>query len=236
MSSDLKPKSRAIIFACMLQGLSVMALAEPNAYEAYRAGKFEAAYELLLADARSGEAEAQYLIGLMYARGEGVQQDFYQAGKMYRSAAASGHSGAMVNLGSLFENCYGNGPCDNEKAAAWYRKAADRGNAIAQHNLSVMYATGTGVAQDEWTAKIMCRRAAEQGYLPAQYNLGVFYARGMGGPVDQVAAWAWYDLAATRGFEGAAQARATIAKQINPPEREKAQELSRSLLAAYSDS
>ena len=41
---------------------------------------------------------------------------------------------------------------DYAQAVAWYRKAADQGNADAQLNLGVMYANGRGVAQDAVSA------------------------------------------------------------------------------------
>ena len=39
-------------------------------------------------------------------------------------------------------------PQDYVQAAAWFRKAADQGNAPAQAALGVMYAHGQGVPQD----------------------------------------------------------------------------------------
>src|SRR5690606_1355331 len=43
---------------------------------------------------------------------------------------------------------------DQQKAADWYRKAAERGNPDAQFNLGVMYEQGRGVPQ-----------SAQQGYV-----------------------------------------------------------------------
>ncbi len=37
---------------------------------------------------------------------------------------------------------------DDAQALAWYRKAAEQGNAKAQHNLGLMYGTGNGVPKD----------------------------------------------------------------------------------------
>ena len=38
---------------------------------------------------------------------------------------------------------------DNAQAVTWFRLAADRGNALAQYNLGVMYRDGQGVPQDD---------------------------------------------------------------------------------------
>ncbi len=202
---------------------------------AYASGDFDRAYDVLSPLAAHGDANAQYVLGLMYANGQGVKQNFYEAGKMYRRAGEQGHTGAQVNLGSLFENCYGNGPCNSEEAANWYRRAASQGDAIAQYNLGVMYGVGQGVAEDEWTAKTYFRKSAEQGYAPAQYNLAVTYERGIGGPVDRIAAYAWYDLAASRGYEDGNSGRSKVAAGLSEEELAKAAKLSALLRESYDD-
>ena len=51
-------------------------------------------------------------------------------------------------------------PTDLEKAAAWYRKAADTGNPYAQGNLAVLYAYGRGVPPDFVLSYAWSSRAA----------------------------------------------------------------------------
>ncbi len=43
-------------------------------------------------------------------------------------------------------------PQNDEKAAKWYRKAAERGHAGAQHDLGVLFEKGRGVPQDTMAA------------------------------------------------------------------------------------
>ncbi|MBV7435577.1 sel1 repeat family protein [Cardiobacteriaceae bacterium TAE3-ERU3] len=64
-----------------------------------------------------------------------------------------------------------------DKAAAIeaWKMAAEAGNAAAQHNLSVVYRTGDGAAQDEQMALDFLVKSAEQGYVPAVYDMGSFY-------------------------------------------------------------
>lgn len=200
---------------------------------AYESGDYERAYQSFLPLAVKGDADAQYMLGLMYANGQGVDQNFYESGKMYRQAGNQGHVGAQVNLGSLFENCKGTGPCNREAAANWYRRAADQGDALAQYNLGVMYGIGRGVVENEWEAKTLFRKAAEQGYAPAQYNLAVTYELGLGGPVDKVAAYAWYELAASRGYDDANSGRNKIVAGLSEAEIAQAEKLSALLLESY---
>ena len=210
------------------------AVAQDQGFAAYEAGRFEEALRLLLPHAESDHARAQYVVGLMYAAGQGIEQSFYEAAKMYRKAAHQGHAGAQVNLGSLYEHCYGNGPCNTEAAADWYRKAAAQGDATGQFNLAVMYAAGRGVGADEWRAKVLFRKSAEQGFAAAQYNLGVAYERGLGGPVDRIAACAWYELAAGGASAEGARARDRLAAGLPAEERERAASLGRRLRDLYS--
>jgi hypothetical protein len=62
---------------------------------------------------------------------------------------------------------YANGqgvPRDYVESVKWYRKAAEQGNANAQHGLGVMYHNGFGVERDDNEATKWFRKAAEQGH------------------------------------------------------------------------
>ena len=69
---------------------------------------------------------------------------------------------------------------DYATAIQIFRQFADRGNAIAQNNLGLIYDYGKGVAQDYAAAVRWYRKAADQGYVRAQSNLGVMYDKGWG--------------------------------------------------------
>ena len=69
---------------------------------------------------------------------------------------------------------------------------AEQGDAIAQHNLGVMYADGEGVTKDYIEAVKWYRKAAEQGLAEAKYNLGLMYAKGNGVTKDYIEAEKWY--------------------------------------------
>jgi TPR repeat protein len=69
---------------------------------------------------------------------------------------------------------------DSKQAAAWYRKAADQGDTVAQFNLALMYHEGQGVQQDFKQAAAWYRKAADQGVAGAQGNLGAMYEKGYG--------------------------------------------------------
>jgi TPR repeat protein len=73
---------------------------------------------------------------------------------------------------------YANGldvPQDYAEAAKWLRRAADRGDAQAQHELGLMYIKGKGVPRDDAEAMQWFHKAADQGDPNAQYLLGLLY-------------------------------------------------------------
>ena len=55
--------------------------------------------DTLRARADQGVAEAQYNLGVMYARGDGVPEDEAEALRWYRLAADQGHADAQFTLG-----------------------------------------------------------------------------------------------------------------------------------------
>ena len=150
------------------------------------------------AKAEKGDADAQFTLGVMYAKGNGVAKDPAQAVTWYRTAADHGNAPAQFNLGVM----YATGDVvekDYAEAVKWYRKAADQGNADAQFNLGVMYAKGNGVTKDEIEAVKWYRKAADQGHAVAQFTLGVMYAKGYGVAKDETEAVKWYRKAADQG-------------------------------------
>jgi localization factor PodJL len=79
------------------------------------------------------------------------------------------------------------------------RQAAIAGDARAQYELGVRYASGRDVTRDDVEAARWFERSALQGYASAQYNLGVLYDRGMGVQQDNTLAFFWYQSAAEQG-------------------------------------
>ena len=94
-----------------------------------------------------GEAGAQFQLGVLYANGQGVPQNYEEAVQWYRRAAEQGEAVAQFNLGVKYDNGQGV-PQNYEVAGQWYRRAAEQGHARAQSNLGVLYAQGQGLPQD----------------------------------------------------------------------------------------
>jgi hypothetical protein len=184
-----------------------------------------------LARAKTGDAKAQYDAGVLYARGDGLVQDYASAASWFRSAAAQGDVAAEYNLGVLYDR--GLGVTTNEaEAVNWYRSAADQNHAGAQFNLALAYAEGRGANQDFAAASRWYQRAAQQGLAPAMVNLAILYEQGQGVDRSLIDAFAWYSAAGERG-DAVAKARADeLFEQFNDKDKARAQGLAATIGAA----
>ena len=154
--------------------------------------------------AASGDATAQYNLGMAYYNGQGVPQDFAQAIVWFRKAADQGNIDAQFYLGVSYANGMGVSR-DYAQAAIWFRKAAEQGQTPAQCVLGLMYAAGLGVPQDYLQAATWLRKAAEQGDAKAQDNLANLYKDGQGVSRDYAQAAVWFRKAAEQGDVNAQQ-------------------------------
>lgn len=203
--------------ALVIGVLLALALIERPAPESAPGSPPQAAIEIDLAAVRpaaeSGDAEAQWKLGLACARGQGVPQNYAEAAQWYRRAAEQGHAAAQAALGELYEAGQGV-PYDEAEAARWYRRAAEQGHAGGQYSLAVLYVLGRGVPRDLAQALQWYRRAADQGNAQAQYHLGTRHRDGDGLPLDLVEAHKWLSLAAAQGLPDAARARDELKRKM----------------------
>jgi uncharacterized protein len=109
----------------------------------------------------------------------------------------------LVLTGYLVHQGYGHPP-DAEAGARYHRAAAERGDADAAFELSVLYATGDGVTENEEESHRWTVRAAELGSSRAMANLGGMFATGRGVEQDPGTALRWYGKAAEAGNARAA--------------------------------
>jgi len=116
---------------------------------------------------------------------------------------------------------------DYTTALKEWRFLAERGNAIAQLNLAMMFKDGLGIAQDYREAVGWFRKAAEQGHANAQNNLALMYEYGRGVKKDNVFGHMWWNIAASNGAENASKWRDKLAAKMTGAELTQAQELAR---------
>jgi len=133
-------------------------------------------------------------------------QSLYDAGKQaeglakLEAAADAGHAPAMAMLGWLYlNNSEGLPAPDAERGIAYYRQAAEAGNAEAANNLAIHYTHAIGVPLDTTLGLQWFLRAASLGHAPAMTSIGLFYETGTVVPADPAQAQDWYHKAAKAG-------------------------------------
>ena len=67
--------------------------------EHFRAQNHDQAQHWFKLAAEKGNANGQYMVGLMHVDGKGVPQDYAQARHWFQLGAKQGHAGAQYNLG-----------------------------------------------------------------------------------------------------------------------------------------
>jgi eukaryotic-like serine/threonine-protein kinase len=129
------------------------------------------AVQLYRSAADHGYAEAQNLLGILYATGgDSLTEDDKQALDWYQKAADQGFAKAEKNLGDLY--FFGHGvDKDYKQAMTWYTKAADQQFAEAQFRLGFMLEKGLGIQQSTPDAIDQYRKAARNGSVDAQRAL-----------------------------------------------------------------
>ncbi|MEP6064364.1 MAG: tetratricopeptide repeat protein [Paracoccaceae bacterium] len=126
---------RQIIFAICLFATPAMPASIEEARDLMESGQFEDAYDALWPAARSGNADAEELIGVMYAMGLGVERDDIRAFDWYLRSAMKGHPGAQSGVGWYYEVGRGMPAPDLVRAYMWYTLSAIGGDPDAAISL-----------------------------------------------------------------------------------------------------
>lgn len=150
--------------------------------------------------AEDGHLEAQRHLGMIYAKGQGVDRHDVKAIQWYEKAAIQNDAKAQRQLGVMYEKGLGVSK-DAIKAKDWYEKAAEQEDASAQVLLGLMYEEGReGISKNLVKAKEWYEKAADQGEIHAATLLGRMYEEGEDNfPQDYVKAHDWYKKAAQKG-------------------------------------
>jgi len=130
------------ILICLL--LSVATLARAGLDEgmsAYSSGDYDKAAREFRPLAEKGDREAQYMLGLLYEEGQGIDRDDLLAAHWYARSAGQGFADAYYALGQLFLQRKGERQ-DRMAAHHWFCLAREHGHRLGeqeiQRNLKAM--------------------------------------------------------------------------------------------------
>jgi len=133
-------------------------------------GDLETAASFLRRAAQKGIAPAQYELGKLYERGQGVDKDMIEARNLIQKAAEAGHVNAMYDYALFLAEGEG-GAKSEADAVTWFHEAGQAGHVDAQYNLGVVHAEGIGTPQDLATALFWFQIAARAGDTGAEQEV-----------------------------------------------------------------
>lgn len=155
----------------------------------------------IVREAEAGNPFAQFRLGRIYQKGDGVEKDPARAEEWFHTAlpglkqkAEAGDPDAAFDLYNCFHEGLGVEKSDAQ-AVHWLQLAADQGKPEAMFVLALEYREGGLVEKNEDLFMHWLRRAAEAGERDAQYLLAACYEHGNGVPQDLNLAREWYDRA-----------------------------------------
>ena len=106
--------------------------------EAYKQNYYNSVHQCLFIDAEKGDIDSQYELGIIYAKGDGVEQDDTLSFSWFEKAAKQGYSEAQYILGLMYSNGKGVEQ-DNELALKWFEKSAKQGHTDALNIINSVY-------------------------------------------------------------------------------------------------
>jgi TPR repeat protein len=139
--------------------------------QAYEAGRYGQAIQLLTPLANQSNSQAQFRLGSMHYYGQGVPEDEKLGVDWLRKAAAQRHTGAMFELGNAYllgQEAPKLVSDPDREAVLWYFQAASGGHAEAQYQLGLLFLAGKGVVQSRKEAINWFKKAAAQGHAEAK--------------------------------------------------------------------
>ncbi|WP_133140780.1 tetratricopeptide repeat protein [Legionella genomosp. 1] len=129
--------------------------------------------------AATGDAIAQYDLGLLYENGKGMPVNPEKAREYFQQAAEQGYGKAMTQLAGLYFNGI-NGIRDEQQALHWYKKAVAAGDSGAMYQLGLLSETGVATKLDFPNAVSYYQQASDLGNEKAQMALARMYQYGIG--------------------------------------------------------
>ena len=121
--------------------------------------------------AEAGSAEARSAMAAILREGKNGTLNLERAIELFASAANDGSVSAMTAYGQIYASGEGKVAKDDERAADWYKRAAELNYPPALHLLANSYRDGRGVPKNMQRAMQLYDRARARGLPNSAYNL-----------------------------------------------------------------
>ncbi len=129
------------------------------------------------------------------------EKNYARALELYQRLAAAGHTGAMGNLGLMYQYSHGVAE-DYASAKRWFEKAGDAGDRDGYRRIGVLYREGgPGLERNYASAKRWYEKAIAAGNSLGYRDIGRLYEQGGPGlEKNYASAKQWYEKAGDAGF------------------------------------
>jgi TPR repeat protein len=133
----MRNSTRILIVLWLGGSMPAAAWADPykDALAAFTSGDNAGALRLLEGPAAQGNADAQELLGFIYANGFGGLTKYAEALRWFRLAAAQGNAKAQYDLGEMYYLGHGVTE-DDAEALRWYRLASAQAHKNGDHDVA----------------------------------------------------------------------------------------------------
>lgn len=177
-------------------GYDLRVLAEEEGGDRNTVKDYEKAAEWFSSAVSNNHKYAQYSLGGLYYRGQGVKQNYKKAFYLYQGSAEQGNPYASYELAKMYRDGIGV-TTDTEKAEDSFKQAytgfcgleAQSHDDKLQYRLGQMLHTGIGTEKDDRAAESYWERAAQLGNVNAQYALGKLWLENETGDTKKAVAW-----------------------------------------------
>ncbi len=148
-----------LLFPASICGTAAVAQSFGDGVAAYSLQDYQQALAVWRPLADSGDAEAQFRLGLLYLDGRGVEADSGEAARWFQLAGGTGHARASYMLADMYAAGTGVEE-DPYQAFEWYFIAAELGDPRAQLQTGILYLDGEITNSDWVQAHVWFARAA----------------------------------------------------------------------------
>ena len=159
------------------------------------------AYSIFIRESKTDNPEAEYCLGLMYARGQGIGKDHAAALSWFLKAYDHGYTRSGYFIGRMYLS--GLGTEKDVSKAIRYLESVAHDDARAMYELGLINFEDRDIPRDLRKSAEWMLRAANAGNAEAQFVLGQFYKAGAGFQKDIDKAVHWLTSAALNRHKGA---------------------------------
>ncbi len=134
--------------------------------EAYEDGDVKKAIEFWEKGVKASEVESQFMLGMLYLRGEDIEPDSKKAASLLAKTFNKDDETLLITIALSYYKNMGNSAKD-KLSIQQFESAIDKEGKVAQYNLGMLFVTGTGVKKDLKKGASFIKKSKDAGHKKA---------------------------------------------------------------------